>query len=123
LSAEMLNKLYEKGTDYLLESPALLGLAAICLLSGHLLFFMIFTYITDKDATKTYLNTKIGKMALGALLYGFVGLPLYIYQHQSIAIEYDKLISITPAAIIVGLSLQAIFFIIFIYRSNGSAQV
>jgi hypothetical protein len=84
---------------------------------------MIFTYITDKDATKTYLNTMLGKMALGALLYGIVGLPLYLYQHSSIAIEYDKLISIAPAAIIVGLSLQAIFFIIFIYRRNGSASV
>ncbi|HHX8501968.1 TPA: hypothetical protein ACVO0Q_004328 [Vibrio diabolicus] len=121
MNIEVPDELIEQGVTYLLESPALFGLTVLCGVSGHLIFFMIYTYFRDKDATHKYLNTKIGKVALGALLYSIVGLPLYILEHRTISIEYEKLMAIVPSAVIFGLVLQAVFFSVFIYR-KGSAS-
>lgn len=121
LNIDVPDELIQKGISYLLESPVLFGLTVLCGVSGHLIFFMIFTYFSDQDATKTYLNTMLGKISLGALLYAVVALPIYIVEYGSMSIEYTKLMAIVPSAIIIGLFLQAGFFGVFIYR-KGSAS-
>ena len=121
MNIEVPDELIQKGITYLLESPALFGLTAWCGLSGHLIFFMIFTYFSDQDATKTYLNTMLGKISLGALLYSVAALPIYIFKYGSINIEYTKLMAIIPSAIIIGLFLQAGFFGVFIYRKRSAS--
>jgi len=121
LNIEVPDELIDKGLTYLLESPVLFGLTVVCGVSGHLIFFMIFTYFSDKDATKTYLNTWLGKISLGALLYAFVSLPLYAIEYGTISIEYNKLMTIIPSSIIFGLVFQAVCFGAFIYQ-KGSAN-
>ncbi|MDN3630785.1 hypothetical protein [Vibrio lentus] len=119
MNIEVPDELVQQGFSYLLESPVLFGLTVLCGVSGHLIFFMIFTYFSDQDATETYLNTVLGKISLGALLYAVVALPLYVLEYGSISIEYAKLMAIVPSVIMIGLFLQAGFFGIFIYRKRS----
>jgi hypothetical protein len=119
LSAELLDKLMTKGVDYILESPTLLFTVAVCMLTGHLLFFVILTYGADKADSKTYLNGKLGKVALGMLWHSFVVLPVYWFNNKTFAIDYDKLIEILPTSLILGLFLQAIFTAIYISCRKG----
>lgn len=119
LSAEQIDKLMSKGVDYILQSPTLLFATAVCMFSGHLLFFIIVTYGADKSDSKAYLNSMLGKLALGMLWHAFVVLPVYWFEHKVFAIEYDKLISTLPTSVVIGLFLQAICTAIYISRRKG----
>ncbi|MDC5704753.1 hypothetical protein OPW13_07000 [Vibrio europaeus] len=119
LSAEQINKLIDKGVEYILQSPTLLSATAVCYITGHLLFFVIVTYGVDKSDSKTYLNGVLGKLGLGMLWHAFVTLPVYWIEHKVFAIEYSKLIDTLPTSMIIGLVLQAICITIYISCRKG----
>lgn len=119
MNAELIDKLMTKGVDYIIESPTLLFTAAVCMLTGHLLFFVILTYGSDKADSKTYLNGKFGKLALGMLWHSFVVLPVYWLHSKEFAIDYGKLIEILPTSLVIGLFIQAIFTAIYISCRKG----
>ena len=119
MNAELLDKLFSTGVDYVVESPTLLFTIGVCMLTGHMLFFVILTYGADKEASKTYLNGKLGKLALGLLWHAFITLPVYWIQQQTFTIVYDKLITILPTTLNIGLFIQAIFTAIYISCRKG----
>lgn len=121
MNPELTKKFSEKALEYLLETPALIAMLVLCFISGHLVFFVVFTFTKDKDATKTYLNTSLGKVGLGALMYSLVALPIYFIKYKTLLVKYQNLLEIIPTTIIMGLVLQAVAFSIFLYRRKGVA--
>jgi len=119
LNAELLEKLFSTGVDYIVESPTLLFTVAVCMLTGHLLFFVILTYGADKEESNKHLNGKFGKLSLGLLWHAFITLPIYWIEQQSFTIVYDRLITILPTTLIIGLFIQAIFTAIYISCRKG----
>jgi len=105
-----MNAIQKKIIEYIVDTPKLLGFAAVSFMSGHLWCFLITTYFKKGKKGNTLLNNKIGKTSLGAFWNALIFLPYQLYINGTLRIEWQHIMDLIIATMLIGMVLQVLFF-------------
>jgi len=89
-------------------TPALLLSCLVSLFSGHIWFWIIYTYYDAPPKSATYLKNNWAKTALGLLWYGLFLLPIFIFKFGFSLPDDTNITKIVGLTLIIGTFTQTI---------------
>ncbi|EGR1045481.1 hypothetical protein EFU54_17695 [Vibrio cholerae] len=104
---------------FLVGSPKVLATLILSWVSGHTWSYIVFTYFRDKTKSEGFFDSWMGKMALGLLWFSLIMLPIYYLFHNSLSIEYDKVLLVIFSTVLYSYVVQAIIFIAITLFKRG----
>ncbi len=105
-----MNPIEKKAIDYIVEIPQLLGLAVVSLLNGHLWNFIIITYVKKGRKGNSWLNTKLGKTAIGVSWNALVFIPFQLSINHTIIVEWNHIINLMLVTLLASMVFELIIF-------------
>lgn len=102
---------------YFLKTPKALVFIIFSFLSGQIWVFILITYFKAKTKGNNILTTRISKTVIGLFWFVLVDYPIHLIRNGLI-IDSENVFSNYVYAILYGLAIQAIIFIIIVSKKK-----